>query len=179
MADQNVMVKYIVPTLSLNTPDGSTRNKLQIQVFDPLGNIFHSTEIDNPAPGYYNFQSTKDLTGYFDICFSSLALGYIEHPLETHITIQVDEDAKEYKKIASKDHLEKLSGLIEQLRDRERMVSQELDFMKSREVEFRHTTNTINDRLVWVHLMLLAVTVIVGLWQVWSMQAWFKLKKLI
>jgi hypothetical protein len=179
MADQNVLLKFKVPTLSLNSHDGNTNSKLAIQVFDPLGNLYHNHFVETHEESYYSFASTRDLTGYFEICLKAEHLGYISHPLEVHLTLHVDEDHKEYKKIASKDHLEKMSGLIEQLRDKERAVSQELEYMKERENQFRGTSNTINGRLIWVHLMLFAVTVVVGAWQVWTMQNYFRAKKLI
>lgn len=174
MADQNVLITYSSPTLALNLAS-LQKSSFYIQVYDPNGNLYHHTEVDSHEKGYYNFQSTKDLTGFYEICFTTSSYQI----LELHLQIQLDEEQKEYKKIQSKDHLEKLTGLIEQLRDKERLVSTELEYMKEREIAFRFTTDTIDSRLLWGHIFIFILIVGTTIWQIWMMQNYFKIKKLI
>jgi hypothetical protein len=95
------------------------------------------------------------------------------------LKIEIDEDSKKYKNIQSKSRVEKLQSLTEQLHDKVVLVGHELVYLKTREDQFRFTSDSISSSLFYLNLIQVGVIIVVALFQIYNLKSFYEKKKLV
>lgn len=81
------------------------QNKLKIEISDPFGNLLLQQDLEN-WDGVVPFKSLTEIGGIYEICFQA----YLPQLPETnlYVDVEVDDDAKHYDKLESKDRLQRM-----------------------------------------------------------------------
>jgi len=87
--------------------------------------------------------------------------------------------AKDYDKIAKKEHLNNLEVDVRRLVDRTRGIVNELNYQKEREIAFRDTSESTNTRAAYFSMFQLAVIITSAFIQMQYLKLFFRKKKLI
>ncbi|KAJ7370366.1 Transmembrane emp24 domain-containing protein 4 [Desmophyllum pertusum] len=99
--------------------------------------------------------------------------------IRIHLDIQVGEHANDYQEIAAKDKLTELQLRIRQLLDQVEQISREQNYQRFREVWFRMTSESTNQRVLWWALAQTLILLITGFWQMRHLKGFFEAKKLV
>jgi len=99
--------------------------------------------------------------------------------IKVDLSIRRGESATDYEEIARQDHLSEIEVEVKKLIDRVRDIRSEQNYQRSREMEFRDTSESTNSRVVWWSILQTAILVATGLWQVTHLKQFFKAKKLV
>jgi hypothetical protein len=151
------------------------QNKLKIEISDPFSNLLLQQDLEN-WDGVVPFKSLTEVGGIYEICFQA----YLPQLSETnlYVDIEVDDDAKHYDKLESKDRLKQLEGLLDKIRDKLDNIYNDQLYFKTREERFRITSETILNRAFWFGLLQVTTLIVCGIWQVSHLKYFFKQKKL-
>jgi hypothetical protein len=95
-----VIVSYQLPAMKSNPA-----NKLKVEITDPFGNLLLQKDLDN-WNAVVPFKSLHEVSGIYEVCFQ----GYFpqERDVPLHVKVEIDDDAKHYDKLESKDRLESM-----------------------------------------------------------------------
>jgi len=94
------------------------------------------------------------------------------------LAVDYGEATTDYTEIAQHEHLSAIEVEIRKLNDKVRGVRAEQNYQKSREEEFRNTSESTNSRVMWYSIAETAVLLISGYWQINRLKSFFRQKKL-
>ncbi len=75
--------------------------------------------------------------------------------------------------------MERISAQLDKLRDKLAYVSDEQNYIKSREERFRQTTDSNATRVFWLGLLQVVTFLFIGFVQVWNLKGFMVRKKLV
>jgi len=127
------------------------------------------------------FAFTSQVPGEHKLCFQTNATRWFgtRNIIKFDLSIEKGEGATDYEEIAKQDQLTELEVEVRRLVDRVRDIRAEQNYQRSREVEFRDTSESTNSRVVWWSILQTVILVATGLWQVTHLKQFFKAKKLV
>jgi hypothetical protein len=151
---------------------------LKLNVIDPLGKPLLQRDL-NPSGGKIAF--TSQIQGEHKLCFQTNSTRWFgsKKAIKVDLSIRRGESATDYEEIARQDHLSEIEIEVKKLIDRVRDIRSEQNYQRSREMEFRDTSESTNSRVVWWSILQTAILVATGLWQVTHLKQFFKAKKLV
>ncbi|KAK7739216.1 vesicle coat component [Cytospora paraplurivora] len=153
--------------------------RVNMHIRDAVGNEYGKPQ-DVAGESRTVFTSHADAA--FDVCFENLLTGSKNLPDPTrHIELDVDigADAKDWSAIQA---TEKLKPVEADLRRMEEMVAEivdEMDYLRSREQRLRDTNESTNNRVKWFGLCTTFVLIVLWVWQILYLRAYFRSKHLI
>ncbi|KAL9657309.1 hypothetical protein ABK040_011529 [Willaertia magna] len=171
VGDSTIQVRIKRLDNSLGSING---NELKVKIKDIYGNhlkddVLHALQSNvffrTPAGGYANYE----------ICISNMVSKVI--PIE--VSIDVDNGREEAEQVESKEHIDKIGNVLQQLKEQILAVSENQDYFKTREERFRQTTESTADRVFYVGLLQFLVLIGACVWQMTSLKSFFKKKKLL
>ncbi|KAF0981006.1 hypothetical protein FDP41_012794 [Naegleria fowleri] len=161
------------PTVALST----------LIVRDPFGSILLEERDFTSHQPHRTFLTTKgDVSGQYEICIlpTQFSKDHIyKQPVFAQITIDADRFHYEKDQPTTKDEVEKLDTLLQDVRHKIDSISLEQYYFKEREERFRHTTDSTHERCWWLGVCKFSLLVGVTLWQMTNLRSFFKKKKLI
>ena len=113
---------------------------------------------------------------------SNLAKDLIElfdEKFKFHLDIQVGESSIDYTALAKKEHLSDVEIRVRKLADRITSITNEMHYQRSREEEFRNTSESTNGRVMWWSIFQTTVMLLSTLWQIKHLKTFFEEKKLV
>lgn len=117
--------------------------------------------------------------GLHHICFTPL-VKYSDGPdYKIDLHLDVGEATEDYEELAKLEHLSAIEVEIRKLLDKVRSVRAEQSYQKSREVEFRDTSESTNSRVMWWAILQVIILVVSGVYQNQHLQSFFRKKKLV
>jgi len=172
-----VVVRYKFP--GMGTP--GYPHSIYVSIVDPLGNVVLSQAKTEPEAQMY-YLATERNAGEFKICMTPKAatsFSFAASPVyRVDVDVGVDDDAIHYDKLESRDRLEKMSGLLEKLKDKLQYIEEDQSYFKTREERFRITSESIASRTLWYSLAMISLLGSLGTWQVFTMKNFFHTKKM-
>jgi hypothetical protein len=153
---------------------------LKLNVIDPTGKPLLQKEL-NPTLSGGKIAFTSQIQGEHKICFQTNSTRWFgsKKAIKVELYIKRGEAATDYEEIARQDHLSEIEVEVKKLIDRVRDIRAEQNYQRSREIEFRDTSESTNSRVVWWSILQTAILVATGLWQVTHLKKFFKAKKLV
>eukprot|EP00485_Elphidium_margaritaceum_P003006 CAMPEP_0202707338 /NCGR_PEP_ID=MMETSP1385-20130828/19675_1 /ASSEMBLY_ACC=CAM_ASM_000861 /TAXON_ID=933848 /ORGANISM="Elphidium margaritaceum" /LENGTH=211 /DNA_ID=CAMNT_0049366035 /DNA_START=57 /DNA_END=692 /DNA_ORIENTATION=+ len=145
---------------------------------DPFDNIVSEQALTESA-GRVAFSSEH--AGDHRICFGVQTNDRNDHAKEWKMEIHIDsgEHAHDYDKLARAEHLSSIEVELRRLNDKIRAIRNEQQYQKSREEEFRDTSEQTNYKVVLWSVIQTVVLVACGLFQIWHLKSFFASKKLV
>jgi len=178
--DMLVMAKYnSLDHHKLNIPapsPGTPAATIRVVIKDPLGNVV--LEQDADEAGSVMFTST--IGGEHLVCLKTSTNSWFgaSRTFRFQLEFQTGVQATDYSELAKQEHLSAIEVEVRKLNDRVRAIRAEQDYQKSREEEFRNTSESTNSRVMWWSVIQTLVLVASGVWQIFSLKGFFKQKKL-
>ncbi|KAG8758087.1 vesicle coat component [Serendipita sp. 396] len=163
-------------------PGASQRVDIEIVDSSPRRNVYLSKRGVN---GETRLAVTAHADGDVGVCFKNhLDLGHTQTDAGKYnrivdLDVDIGADAVDYNAIAAK---ESLSGLETEMRKLEGLVTEivdEMAYLKRREERFQSTNHSTNIRVQNFSLFSLCALIVLGIWQIFHLRAFFKRKYLI
>ncbi|KAG8803379.1 vesicle coat component [Serendipita sp. 399] len=163
-------------------PGASQRVDIEIVDSSPRRNVYLSKR---GVSGETRLAVTAHADGDVGVCFKNhLDLGHTQTDAGKYnriidLDVDIGADAVDYNAIAAK---ESLSGLETEMRKLEGLVTEivdEMSYLKRREERFQSTNQSTNIRVQNFSLFSLCALVVLGIWQIFHLRAFFKRKYLI
>lgn len=150
-----------------------------VMVKDPSGERVYSEQAEEKGRFAYHAVSA----GEHLICVESEKTSNWperEKTAKFHLKIEIHgKDSEIDQDTAKKEHLTSLEKELEELDNKVDLVLKDLEYSKTQEQHFRDQTERINSRIMWWSLFQSFVLLLVGAWQVNSLQSFFRAKKLV
>lgn len=163
-------------------PGASQRVDVEIVDSTPRRNVYLSKR---GIEGETRLAVTSHAEGDIGVCFqNTLDAGVSQAEAEKYnrvidLDVDIGAEAVDYNAIAAK---ESLSGLETEMRKLEGLVKEivdEMSYLKSREMRFQSTNQSTNVRVQNFALFSFCALVVLGVWQIFHLRAFFKRKYLI
>ena len=144
------------------------------QIKDAVGNDYARPR-DVAGENRYAFTSHADSA--FDVCFENIlvATGDSMNP-SRHVELDVDigADAKDWSAIQSQEKLRPIEAELRRIEELVGEVSNEMEYLKTREQKLRDTNESTNERVKWFALGTMGMLVGLGAWQIVYLRAYFR-----
>ncbi|KAG2382405.1 hypothetical protein C9374_005607 [Naegleria lovaniensis] len=161
------------PTVALST----------LVVRDPFGSVLlEERDFTSHQPHKTYFTTKGDVSGQYELCIlpTQFTKDHVyKQPVFAQITIDADRYHLEKDQPTTRDQVEKLDGLLQDVRNKIDRISMEQYYFKEREERFRHTTDSTHERCWWLGVCKFSLLVGVTFWQMTNLRSFFKKKKLI
>ncbi|GAA0149505.1 vesicle coat protein [Lithospermum erythrorhizon] len=147
---------------------------ISIKVTSPFGNSIHQK--DNVTHGQFAFTTTE--AGNYLACFSTNE-NHGAGDLSVNIDWKNGIAAKDWESVAKKENIEGLELELRKLEGAVEAIHENLNDLKSRELEMRTVSETTNSRVAWYSIMSLGVCIAASVVQIVYLKHYFQKKKLI
>ena len=111
------------------------------------------------------------------MCFENIlvATGDSMNP-SRHVELDVDigADAKDWSAIQSQEKLRPIEAELRRIEELVGEVSNEMEYLKTREQKLRDTNESTNERVKWFALGTMGMLVGLGAWQIVYLRAYFR-----
>merc|ERR1719223_394116 len=123
---------------------------------------------------------TSKMGGEHLVCLRTTTLSWFGTIRKFNFELEASygERATDYKEVARQEHLSAIEVEIRKLNDKIRSIRSEQTYQRRREEEFRHTSEDTNSRVMWWSLLQTFVLLASGAFQIFSLQSFFREKKL-
>jgi len=152
-------------------------SSISIEVHDSRSNvILHHETIEQ---GQFGF--TSIIAGEHQICVTASSTPSSYGQMKTfrfEMVLDFGEQAQDYSSIAKAEHLSAIEVEVRKLNDKLKMIRNEQQYQKSREAEFRDTSESINSSVVYWSVIQTVLLFAAGLGQLYLLTKFFKSKKL-
>jgi p24 family protein alpha len=147
-----------------------------VVVTDPQGQVVKRHE----CGGEGRFVFTSQKAGEHSICISPNSTRWVGEARQVRmdLRINVGEMAIDYQEVAKKEHLGELGLQLRRINDKIQDIHREQTYQRRREVEFRDTSESTCERVMWWSLFQMGVLVLGGLWSTLHLTAFFRQEKL-
>jgi len=151
-------------------------NSIYIEVRDPQNNLI--MEHDTIESGQIGF--TSNVAGEHQICIIASTSTMYGQPKQFRFQMLLDqgEQAHDYASIAKAEHLSAIEVEVRKLNDKIRTIRNEIAYQKTREAEFRDTSESVNVSVVYWSIIQTVTLLGAGLTQLYLLTRFFKSKKL-
>lgn len=95
------------------------------------------------------------------------------------LDIDIGADAKDWSAIQAGEKLKPMEAELRRLGEVAKEVSDEMEYLRGREMKLRDTNESTNERVKWFAIGSMAVLVGLGVWQIVYLRAYFRSKHLI
>ncbi|KAI7282988.1 Endoplasmic reticulum vesicle protein [Hortaea werneckii] len=173
---QKDQLVVVTATSSGSKGDGQILN---MHIKDAVGNDYHRPR-DIVGENRYAFHSHADSA--FDVCFENIlnAQQAVMNPMRSvELDIDIGADAKDWSAIQAGEKLKPMEAELRRLSESAKEVTDEMDYLRSREVKLRDTNESTNERVKWFAFGTMGMLVALGVWQVVYLRAYFRSKHLI
>jgi len=153
-----------------------TINNIKVEVRDPRNQLI--LEHDTIEKGQFGF--TSSISGEHQICFiagTSTVYGQLK-TYRVQLALDYGEQAQDYTQIAKAEHLSAIEVEVRKLNDKIKQIRNEQDYQKSREAEFRDTSESTNGAVMYWSIIQTVILLTAGLAQLYLLTKFFKSKKL-
>ena len=152
--------------------------RISAGVYDPQGNVFLTREYAPTDKIIF----TSQQGGEYKLCIKvALQSGWfgsnVKYVLE--VDTQSGDEAIDYEDLAKKEHLSILEVNLNKLLAKMNDIAQEQHYQRSREEQFRDTTENTNDRVRWWSILQTVILLVCGVWQINHLKKYFKSRKLV
>jgi len=175
----------VTPVMSINgivPQDNAVRTfAFSVTVMDPENTAFMSKNLELKG----RFAFTAPDGGEHTICLSvnhnlhATQFGQETNRAKVSLELKTGVDAMDYTTVAKIEHLDQMEIQIRSLTDRVQAIRREQNYQKQREEEFRDTSELVNERVAWWSIFQILIVIITGIYQIYHLKAFFKLKKLV
>ncbi|GAM29046.1 hypothetical protein SAMD00019534_122220, partial [Acytostelium subglobosum LB1] len=175
--DTLLVGNYVLEDLNPQNGMPNSQLALTIKITDPENHEVMNKHMG--ASGRFAFQTL--MGGEYKVCVSTNSSKWFGPSIKTrlHFDILVGANANDYEEIAKADHLNQLEIALKRLNDRVTQIRKEQSYQKAREMTFRNTSESTNNRVTWWAVLQLVVLVLTGLWQMRHLKSFFRAKKLV
>ncbi|PHT54690.1 hypothetical protein CQW23_03176 [Capsicum baccatum] len=146
---------------------------ISARVTSPNGNALHHKE--NTTHSQFAFTTTE--AGNYLACF------WADNPRGGSLSVNIDWKtgiaAKDWESVARKEKIEGVELELRKLELAVEAIHENLIYLKSRELEMRSVSETINARVAWFSIMSLGVCILASVLQLLYLKQYFQKKKLI
>lgn len=152
---------------------------LRLQIKDAVGNDYARPR-DVAGEARYAFTSHADSA--FDVCFENIltSRSAVMNPSKSiELDIDIGADAKDWSAIQAGEKLKPMEAELRRLGEVAKEVSDEMEYLRGREMKLRDTNESTNERVKWFAIGSMAVLVGLGVWQIVYLRAYFRSKHLI
>eukprot|EP00041_Stephanoeca_diplocostata_P008081 m.115994 g.115994 ORF g.115994 m.115994 type:complete len:211 (-) comp17162_c0_seq2:251-883(-) len=127
------------------------------------------------------FAFTSDEYDTFSICFSSADNGNVNDKLTAEVTIDIKTgtEARSYDELAKVEKLKPMELELRRLEDLTESIVNNFARMTVREEAHRDTNESTNERMLHFSIFSILCLLVLAIWQVMYLKAYFKQKKLI
>ncbi|ROV98508.1 hypothetical protein VSDG_04323 [Cytospora chrysosperma] len=153
--------------------------RVNMHIRDAVGNEYGKPQ---DVAGEQRTVFTSHSDAAFDVCFENLLTGSKNiGDAYRHVELDVDigADAKDWSAIQA---TEKLKPVEADLRRMEEMVSEivaEMEYLRIREQKLRDTNESTNNRVKWFGMCTTFILIVLWVWQILYLRAYFRSKHLI
>lgn len=95
------------------------------------------------------------------------------------LDIDIGADAKDWSAIQAGEKLKPMEAELRRLSESAKEVTDEMDYLRSREMKLRDTNESTNERVKWFGIGMMGMMIALGVWQVIYLRAYFRSKHLI
>ncbi|KAF2749740.1 hypothetical protein M011DRAFT_397587 [Sporormia fimetaria CBS 119925] len=154
--------------------DGQTLN---MHIRDAMGNDYGRPK-DVYGENRYAFTAHADSA--FDVCFQNSISGSRRTP-SRHVELDIDigADAKDWSAIQASEKLKPMEAELRRIEEVVGEVVTEMDYLRAREQKLRDTNESTNERVKWFGVLTMGSLILLGVWQVLYLRAYFRSKHLI
>jgi len=119
--------------------------------------------------------------GEHQICFQSNSSRWYGSPAKykMEIDIETGANAMNYDEIAQTEDLDEIQVEIRRLNDQAMELMKEQSYLKTREIEARDESESINSKVMWWSIAETILLIASGFWQVNHLKNYFRKKKIV
>ncbi|KAF0984972.1 hypothetical protein FDP41_000011 [Naegleria fowleri] len=159
------------------TPGFTITDSIHFTVTDPFGQTLKDERLDSLRQNTYHLKARSDVTGDYELCFTYNSR-FVEFTF-ADVKVEVDVHHHTLGEHESVEKIERLSNLLQDIKQQIQLVSDEQTYFRVRETRFRDTTDSTYERTFWLGFLKFILLVTVTVWQLYNLRGFFKTKKLI
>ncbi|KAF2485338.1 emp24/gp25L/p24 family/GOLD-domain-containing protein [Neohortaea acidophila] len=169
--------QLVVVTAKVSGSKGDGQ-QLNARILDHTDNYYGRPRDIN---GENRYAFTSHAEGPFDVCFENILVGsHLRDPYRSiELDIDIGADAKDWTAVQANEKLKPMEAELRRLAEIASEVSEELEYLRTREMKLRDTNESTNERVKWFALGTMGMLVSLGVWQVVYLRAYFRSKHLI
>lgn len=153
--------------------------RLQLTVYDTLGNQFHKKSDINKD---VRVSFTTHEAAAVDICLSNFLDRSAQRTyLSRHVELDVESGAaaRDWNILQTAEKLRPVEVELKKIEEMAREIAVELQYLKAREERMRDTNESTNSRVKWFSTLIIMSLVGLGVWQIQYLRHYFKVKHII
>lgn len=154
--------------------------KLQMTVYDTLGNQFHKK---NDISKDVRVSFTTHEAAAIDICLSNFLDKDRKQRtyLSRHVELDVESgaSARDWNVLQTEEKLRPAELELKKIEEMTREITDELKYLKAREERMRDTNESTNSRVKWFSVLIVLLLIGLGVWQIQYLRHYFKVKHII
>lgn len=154
--------------------------KLQMTVYDTLGNQFHKK---NDISKDVRVSFTTHEAAAIDICLTNFLDRNKKQRtyLSRHVELDVESgaSARDWNVMQTEEKLRPAELELKKIEEMTREIADELTYLKVREERMRDTNESTNSRVKWFSVLIILLLVGLGVWQIQYLRHYFKVKHII
>lgn len=117
------------------------------------------------------------------MCFENILTGGHTSipPASRFIELDIDigADAKDWSATQAGEKLRPIEAELKRLFESAKEVVEEMDYLRTREMNLRDTNESTNERVKWFGIGTMGMLIALGVWQIIYLRAYFRSKHLI